>query len=294
MEQEFMIGKKQTKTYEYDYEDYEDGGKCAATIVQEILEDPEFTALKELVIGDWGNAWEDDCQAIIDGIVEHADQFSHIERLFIGDMNFESCEVSWIMQGNYEKLWAAMPQLKELTIKGSSDLELGSICHENLESLTIICGGLPKYIIKEIQEAKLPNLKKLLLYIGIDDYGFDGDADTVRELLEKADFPQLKYLGITDSEIQDELAKVVLESKFMGQIRTLDLSMGTLTDESGALLLETLPRYPNIKKLDLHHNYLSKEMAKKLEDLPIVVDVSEIEKPWEYKGEIYMNAMLTE
>ena len=90
MEQEFMIGKKQTKTYEYDYEDYEDGGKCAATIVQEILEDPEFTALKELVIGDWGNAWEDDCQAIIDGIVEHADQFSHIERLFIGDMNFES------------------------------------------------------------------------------------------------------------------------------------------------------------------------------------------------------------
>ncbi len=289
----FQLVTEKKKIYSYDYDEYEDG-KGAENLIEDILADPDFPNLNEVIIGDWGGAWEDDCQAIIDGIVEHAEQFSHIERLFVGDMDFESCEVSWIMQGNYEKLWAAMPQLKELTIKGSSDLELGSICHENLESLTIICGGLPKYIIKEIQEAKLPNLKKLLLYIGIDDYGFDGDADTVRELLEKADFPQLKYLGITDSEIQDELAKVVLESKFMGQIRTLDLSMGTLTDESGALLLETLPRYPNIKKLDLHHNYLSKEMAKKLEDLPIVVDVSEIEKPWEYKGEIYMNAMLTE
>lgn len=289
----FQLVTEKKKIYSYDYDEYEDG-KGAENLIEDILADPDFPNLNEVIIGDWGGAWEDDCQAIIDGIVEHAEQFSHIEKLFVGDMDFESCEVSWIMQGNYEKLWAAMPQLKELTIKGSSDLELGSICHENLESLTIICGGLPKYIIKEIQEAKLPNLKKLLLYIGIDDYGFDGDADTVRELLEKADFPQLKYLGITDSEIQDELAKVVLESKFMGQIRTLDLSMGTLTDESGALLLETLPKYPNIKKLDLHHNYLSKEMAKKLEDLPIVVDVSEIEKPWEYKGEIYMNAMLTE
>lgn len=289
----FQLVTEKKKIYSYDYDEYEDG-KGAENLIEDILADPDFPNLSEVIIGDWGGAWEDDCQAIIDGIVEHAEQFSHIEKLFVGDMDFESCEVSWIMQGNYEKLWAAMPQLKELTIKGSSDLEFGNICHENLESLTIICGGLPKYIIKEIQEAKLPNLKKLLLYIGIDDYGFDGDAETVRELLEKADFPQLKYLGITDSEIQDELAKVVLESKFMGKIRTLDLSMGTLTDESGALLLETLPKYPNIKKLDLHHNYLSKEMAKKLEDLPIVVDVSEIEKPWEYKGEIYMNAMLTE
>ncbi|HBN56539.1 MAG TPA: cytoplasmic protein [Lachnospiraceae bacterium] len=289
----FELVSEKKKIYSYDYDEYEEG-KGAEELIKDILADPDFPNLNELIIGDWGGAWEDDCQPIIDGIVEHAKQFSHIEKLFVGDMDFESCEVSWIMQGNYEKLWAAMPQLKELTIKGSSDLKLGTICHENLESLTIICGGLPESVIKEIQEARLPGLKKLLLYIGIDDYGFDGDADTIRELLEKADFPQLKYLGITDSEIQDELVKVVLESKFMGQIRTLDLSMGTLTDESGALLLETLPQYPNIKKLDLHHNYLSETMAKKLESLPVVVDVSEIEEPWECGGQMYMNAMLTE
>ena len=105
-------------------------------------------------------------------------------------MDYEECEVSWIMQGDYGKLWTAMPQLKELTIKGSMDLRLGDVRHENLESLTIICGGLPVSVIEEIQKAKLPNLKKLVLYIGIDNYGFDGNGETIRTFLEKSDFPR--------------------------------------------------------------------------------------------------------
>lgn len=109
-----------------------------------------------------------------------------------------------------------------------------------------------------------------------------------------AQFPELTELGITDSEIQDELTEVVLDSKFMEQITTLDLSNGTLTDKGGALLLEKIPQYPNIRKLDIHHNYLSVNMAKKLEALPIEVDASEIEQSWAHGGRIYMNALLTE
>ena len=229
------------KKFMYSYDEYEEQGKGAETLVEDILADPDFPALRELVIGDWGNSWEDGCQKILDGIVEQAERFSHIESLFIGDMDYEECEVSWIIQGDYSRLWAAMPQLKELTIKGSTDLELGEICHEGLESLTIICGGLSRSVLRSIQDAKLPGLKKLLLYIGVEAYGFDGDENTVKELLEKADFPKLTYLGIEDSEIQDELAQVVLESKFMGQIETLDLANGTLTDKGGELLLKELP-----------------------------------------------------
>jgi len=283
-----------SKIYAYDYDQYEDEGKNAEVMVKEILDDPVLPGLKELVIGNWGGAWEDSCQGLIDGIVNNADRFSHIEKLFVGDMSYEECEVSWILQGDYSKLWAAMPQLKELTIKGSTDLELGEIVHEGLESLTIICGGLPENVITSIQNAKLPKLKKLLLYIGVEDYGFEGDADTIKTLLEKADFPELTYLGIADSEIQDELTEVVLESKFMGQISTLDLSCGTLSDKGGKLLLEKLPSFPNIKKLDIHHHYLSDEMMKELKALPLEVDASEQEIAESYKGEIWMNAMLTE
>ncbi len=283
-----------TKTYAYDYAQYDEEGKGPGTMIRDILEDPEFPELEELVIGSWGSAFEEDCQPIVDGIVEHADRFRHIKKLFVGDMSYEECEVSWIMQGNYSALWKAMPQLKELTIKGTTDLELGEISHENLEALTIICGGLPADIIESIGKAKLPNLKKLLLYIGVDDYGFDGDAGTIRTLLEQMDFPKLEYLGIADSEIQDELAEVVLESKYMGQIHTLDLSCGTLTDKGGALILEKIPDYPNIKTVDLHYHYLSDEMMNRLKGLSVKLDVSEQNEPEEYHGDIWMNAMLTE
>ncbi len=151
------MAAEKTKTYTIGYEDYDSGEKSAENLVADILADPEFPALTELVIGDWGGAWEDDCQAVLDGIVEHAEQFSHIQRLFVGDMDYEQCEVSWIMQGDYSKLWAALPDLKSLTIKGSTELRLGEVCHEGLEELTIICGGLGSDVIRSVQNAKLPN-----------------------------------------------------------------------------------------------------------------------------------------
>lgn len=282
-----------SKTYSYDYDEYEDG-KDAKTMVEDILSDSEFPDLEELIIGSWGCAYQEGCQPILDDIVENADKFSHITKLFVGNMDCEECEVSWIIQGNYSRIWKAMPQLKELTIQGSEELTLGEIEHENLESLTVICGGLGTDIIKEIENAKLPNLKKLLLYIGVDNYGFDGNADTIKDLLTNSEFPKLTYLGITDSEIQDELTEVVLASKYMQQITTLDLSAGTLTDKGGNLLLEKLPELPNIKKLDVHYHYLSDEVMGKLEKLPIEVDVSEQEEASEWRGELWYNAMLTE
>jgi len=282
-----------SKTYSYDYDEYE-SGKNAKTMAEDILEDPEFAELDELIIGGWGGEYEEDCQPILDAIVENADRFRHIKKLFVGDMDFEVCEVSWIMQGDYSRIWKAMPQLQELTIKGSSELALGEIEHENLESLTIICGGLGQNVIKEIEKAKLPRLKKLLLYIGVEDYGFDGNADTIKDLLANSDFPGLTYLGIADSEIQDELTEVVLESKYIHQIETLDLSCGTLTDKGGSLLLEKLPGLSNIKKLDVHHHYLSDDMMEKIEKLSLETDVSEQEEADEWNGKLWYNAMLTE
>ncbi|MDE7187647.1 MAG: STM4015 family protein, partial [Lachnospiraceae bacterium] len=252
-----------SKTYSYDYEEYE-SGKGAKTLAEDILKDPEFPELEELIIGGWGGEYEESCQPLLDAIVENADRFGHIRKLFVGDMDFEVCEVSWIMQGDYSRIWKAMPQLKELTIKGSTDLTLGEIEHENLESLTIICGGLGQNVIQEIEKAKLPQLKKLLLYIGIEDYGFDGNVDTIQELLANSDFPKLTYLGIVDSEIQDDLTEVVLKCKYIRQIETLDLSCGTLTDKGGELLLSKLPELSNIRKLDVHHHYLSDEVMEKL------------------------------
>lgn len=283
------------KKYYHEYEDYEDG-KTAETMVGEILADPEFQNIDKLIIGDWGGAYEDSCQALLDDIADNADKFSHITSLFVGDMDYEECEISWIIQGDYSRIWEAMPQLKEITVKGSTDLKLGKIKHSNLESLTIICGGLGSDVIKEIEEAELPELKKLLVYIGSENYGFDGNADTVRSLLANSDFPELEYLGIADSEIQDELTAVVLDCKYIDSITTLDLSCGTITDKGGELLLKKLPELKNLKKLDLSYNYLSDEMKEKLTAAApaVEMDLSDSQEADEWDGELWYNAMVTE
>lgn len=287
-----------TKKFTYGYEEYGKGGKNAETMVDDILADPEFAELDGVTVGCWGSAYEDDCQPIIDGIIQEKEKFSHIKKLFIGDMDFEECEVSWIIQGNYSELWKAMPQLTEFTVKGSTDLTLGDIDLPNLKSLEVICGGLPTDIIKSVQNAKLPNLERLVLYIGVEGYGFDGSAEDIKEMLEKSDFPKLKYLGIVDSEIQDELAEVVLNCKYMDKIETLDLSYGTLTDKGGDLIAEKIGGFPNIKKVELEHHFLSDEGIKRLEDAVKAagkeIRIEDQMRADEYGGQIYYYAMLTE
>ena len=283
-----------SKKFFYSYEEAEEG-KSAETMLEDIMQDSEFSGLEEIVVGCWGDAWDNNgAQTIVDGIVENKDKFAHIKSLFIGDMDYEECEVSWIIQADYSAIWEAMPQLEKLVIKGSTSLALGTVKHDKLQELEIICGGLPASVIEQIQKAKLPELKQLLLYIGSEGYGFDGDIATIQALVEQSDFPKLEYLGIADSEIQDEITEVVLKSKYMSQIRVLDLSMGTLTDKGGQLLLDTIGNYPNVEMLDLHRHYLSDEMMKKLQELSIAVDLEEQETPDEYRGEVYYYAGLTE
>ena len=84
------------------------------------------------------------------------------------------------------------------------------------------------------------------------------------------------------------MAAAVLESKYIGQIETLDLSEGTLNDKGGEVLLAGLPGYPNVKKLDLHYHYMTEEMEGKLKALPLELDVSERNLPDEYNGELWM------
>ncbi|EHI7622118.1 cytoplasmic protein [Salmonella enterica] len=226
-------------------------------LINLILTDEDLPKLRSLTIGNWGDCWEDEtCQPIIDMIVENASRFAHLESLFIGDMESEDCEISWIKQGDYSRLYAALPNLKELIIKGASDLRLGAIHHEKLEHLEIISGGIPSNVLAELQNAQLPALKTLKLFLGVEEYGFDGSLDNVM---------------------------------------VLELSCGTLTDSGAEALLEHKDRIAHLETLDLHHHYLTPEMQEKLKAaLPIPLNLSEALEPDDYDGDIYMNAMYTE
>ncbi len=285
--------KDEAKKYALTYEEAEKG-KTSKDLMDKVLKDKKLPDLKHISIGAWEESYECSCQQIINTFIEKRDQFQHIESLFIGDMDFEECEVSWIKQGDYSNLYAALPNLKKLTIKGSQDLELGNVDHANLEHLEIICGGLPLSIIHSIVTAKLPNLKTLTLYIGVDEYGFDGSIENLKPLTSKQLFPNLTRLGLVDSEIQDEITEMILESSILPQLEILDLSYGCITDKGGQLLLDNTDKIGHLSELKIEYHYFSDEMIAQLKKLPIKVDISAQQEQEEYDGEIWTNPMLTE
>ncbi|CAH1219248.1 hypothetical protein PAECIP111893_04527 [Paenibacillus plantiphilus] len=255
------------------YDEYEEGKKMQ-DMLEELANGPAAKELTSLIIGDWGGAYENDSSEIVETLVRLNGQFPGLRKLFIGDMDFEECEVSWILQSNLAPLLTAYPELVSLTIKGSSQLELDPARHEKLEELVIICGGLGEDVIASIHGGQFPRLKKLELYMGVDDYGFDGDLDTILPLIEPDKFPALTYLGLKNSEIQDEIAIALAQAPILDQLHTLDLSMGTLSDKGAEALLGS-ERVKKLQFLNLSHHYMSDVMISRLQQSGLHVDVSE-------------------
>ena len=68
------------KIYQYSYDEWNEKGKGAGTMIDDILADPDFPKSDELAIGDWGECWDKSCQPILDGIADKPELFSHIRK----------------------------------------------------------------------------------------------------------------------------------------------------------------------------------------------------------------------
>lgn len=268
-----------------DYEAYENGQTMAKSI-EELAVKPDSAEITDLIIGDWGGAYEQSPEDFIPVLVKHKDHFPKLRKLFIGDMEYDECEVSWINQTNLSSLLEAFPALESFYVKGSQDLSLEPLRHSHLQELVIICGGLPASVLQEIRNAELPELRKLELYLGVDQYGFDGGLKDVLPFLNDNLFPKLTYLGLKDSEIQDEIAIAAANAPVIGQLEVLDLSQGTLSDKGAEALLAS-ESIKGLEHLDLSYHYMSDEMIKRWKSSGLSVNVedqqqADEEDDWRY------------
>ncbi len=266
------------------YDEYEEGIRMSS-LIEKLASSADGEQLSILTIGDWGQAYENSPDSFLDTLISHKDSFPNLTKLFIGDMGFEECEVSWINQTNLSPLLAAFPNLQSLSIKGSQELSLQPLVHDKLQELVIICGGLPKSVLEEIASARLPELKRLELYLGVEDYGFDGGIGDVLPLMKGDLFPKLTYLGLKDSGIQDEIAVAIADAPILDQLDTLDLSYGTLSDEGGEALLAS-ERIKKLKHLNLSYHYMTGELLERWKQSGLSVDVTDQqeadEDDWRY------------
>ncbi|MFF2330550.1 MULTISPECIES: STM4015 family protein [unclassified Streptomyces] len=243
--------------------------------------------VRALIVGQWGESYEEKSSYPIDLIVAAADRLTSLEAVFVGDITQEENEISWIEQSDVTALLSAFPGLLELGVRGGTGLVFSPTKHERLRSLTIETGGLPVGVIRGILDSELPALERLDLWLGVSSYGGDADVTDLAPLLSGTRFPLLHHLGLRNSEVQNEIATVVASAPVVAQLRVLDLSNGTLGDEGAAALLDGQP-LTHLERLDLHHHFMTGPMERRitqeLETHGVRVDVSERNEPWGDRG----------
>src|SRR5262249_57801527 len=103
-----------------------------------------------------------------------------------------------------------------------------------LKSLIIQSGGLGANVVREVAAADLPELEHLELWLGEENYGGDATVADLAPVLDGGLFPKLKYLGLRDSQIADQIARAVATAPVGGRSRGLHPFLGALAHESAA------------------------------------------------------------
>lgn len=255
-------------------------------LIASFLDNVDKTTLEALIIGMWGEPYEVSADAVIAALANHAPQLPKLRALFIGDMTFEECEISWIVQGSYKPLLDAFPQLEELRIRGGNALTVEPFTHQNLRKLIIESGGLDQKIAQALSASRMPKLEHLELWLGTDGYGFSGDVALYQQVLAQLATPTLRYLGLRDAQIADELAVWLANEPLLASIETLDLSLGTIGDVGADALLRGT-QLGNLRRLDLSHHYISAANQEKLNALPFEVVLDDPQEDDEDDGEVY-------
>jgi hypothetical protein len=276
-----------------DYDEAEEGGEWPDKLAA-FLDEPGVERVTGLVIGPWEETYQPGgSNGVVEALVAARDRLPKLTALFFGDIVMEESEISWIQQTDITPLLAAYPRLTHFTVRGGEGLSFGRLRHDQLKELVVQTGGLRAEVVGQIIQAQLPALEHLELWLGDDMYGGDSTVDDLEPLLTGNLFPQLRYLGLRDSHIADEIAAAVAQSRILGQIEVLDLSLGTLGDVGAAALLSG-GALGHLKLLDIHHHYCSDGLIARLNGLGIPVNTADRQKEDDYNGESHRYVAVSE
>jgi len=175
-----------------------------------------------------------------------------LRSLTLGDFARDECELNWSDLGDLSRLWAAVPELERLVLRGGT-MGLGGIQLPVLQELTTITGGLDAGSARAIADAEWPALTKLSLQ-----YGPESDAgfDAIAPLLAGAHLPRLRHLGITNFGDTDAVCEALPRAAILPRLAVLDLSMGTMSEAGLAALLRDAGKLAHLERIELDDNYL--------------------------------------
>lgn len=238
-----------------------------APLWQRFLDEVRPEEVTALVIGAWWQSWDEHgIDPVLDLLTAEAHRFPRLRALFLADVESEETEISWIRQGHLSRVLRAWPELEEIGVRGAEGLVIEPVRHDRLRTLRIESGGMPAEPVRALAACTFPALRHLELWLGTPDFGGDCEAEDITALLTALGHcPELRHLGVKNSDIQDSVAAAVAQAPVVAGLTSLDLGMGTLGDEGAGALLSGQP-LTHLRVLDLRYNFLSDELAQRLRE----------------------------
>jgi uncharacterized protein (TIGR02996 family) len=253
--------------------------------LQSFLADPAVHLVEALVVGCcWGGNYGESSAGVVEALIAARGRLPNFRALFLGDILRRENEISWILHSDITGLLAAFPNLEHFRVRGGGGLVLRALRHDKLRSLVFEASNLSREVVRAVGASKLPALEHLEIWLGTDRYGADTTPADLKGILQGKRLPSLRYLGLRNSEIADDVAVALSKAPVPGRLRVLDLSLGTLTD-AGAEALLAIPALARLEKLDIHHHYVSPELVAQFQALGIEVDASDPQEAEDFGDE---------
>jgi uncharacterized protein (TIGR02996 family) len=268
------------KSPQYDWK-----GLAPHTVLAAIVKSPAARLLHMICIGLIDYEYPVNLGKGIEAISK-AGKLESLRTLFIGDFEYpDENEISWVAVGNVAKVLPVAPRLRELHLRGA-EISLGALEHPTLEKLTIETGGLPGGAVASVGKCKLPELRHMEVWLGTNEYGGSGKISQLKPLFEGGGVPKLEHLGLRNSDFEDDVAIALSKSKLLAQLKSVDLSMGTMHEPGAQAILDNAAKFRHLGELDLERNFIPDALAKQLRVLlPGIVSVDDQEEPDDWDDE---------
>jgi hypothetical protein len=256
------------------------GSEGFSDLVETLISHTAAAKVEALVIGlATFNDEPAELRESIGALVAAAGLLPSVRAIYFGDVSTDRSELSWIPCGDQARLANAFQNLEVLHVRGSGDCVFQGLQHRTLSKVIIETGGLRAQAVKDLLVADLPALRHLELFLGDPSYGGETSLADLRPLLDGRVHTKLRYLGLKNSAISDEIAVAISRSQILGWIEELDFSLGTLGDE-GFLALTQISEAPKLRALNLSNHYAGEASVESLlvtmASLGVSVDLSNV------------------
>lgn len=255
--------------------------------IEELCTLPDRRHLRELRIGVAVQDDENHYDDVIQMLAKRAGQLPSLRSLFIGDFDFEECEISWSALGTVSPIYKAFPELEALKLRAGA-MDLGErVNMPQLKRFAIETGGLSLESLGAVRASDWPELESLELWFGDPAYGCTCELDNVLPLLNETPLPKLRHLGLRNAPFTNELIAALASSPLLAQLESLDLSLGCLTAAGAAALLANRDAFAHLRWIDLTQNCLEEEQVEELDACALVLRLENQDPDRAEDGEFY-------